>query len=79
MAKDATLQGKNGSLVTDVDNNSIGQLAGLRKGDIVKRLDGLPVNTINTLDNVINKTSLAGGVLFLVERNGRNIYITMKQ
>ena len=79
MAKDATLQGKNGTLVTDVDNNSIGELAGLRKGDIVKRLDGLPVNTIDTLDNVINKTSLAGGVLFLVERNGRNIYITMKQ
>ncbi len=78
-AKDVTVQNKKGTLVSDVDRNAAGELAGIQKGDIVKRLNGLPVNDIDTLDRVINTTSLAQGILFLVERNGRDIYITVKQ
>ena len=78
-AKNINLQGKSGTLVSDVDRNSAAELAGLHKGDVVKRLNGLPINTVDELDKVINSTSIVQGILFLVDRNGRNIYITVKQ
>jgi serine protease Do len=79
IGKNPNLQGKRGSLLSDVDRNSSAQLAGLQKGDVVKRLNGQPVNTIDELDKVVNTTSIAQGILFLVDRHGRNIYITVQQ
>jgi len=77
-AKDQTLQGKTGTLIKDVDRNSSGELAGIQKGDVVRRLNGLPVNDINSLDRVVNGANIAQGILFLVDRNGRSIYLTIK-
>jgi serine protease Do len=79
VAKDNRLQGKRGALVKDVDGGSAAENAGLRKGDIVKRVNGVPVNNIDVLDQVVGAVQLDRGVLMQIERDGRTFFITMVQ
>lgn len=77
-AKKQELQGLTGTLVSDVDRNSLADWAGIQKGDVVKQINGLPVDTMDELDNVVNKSNAGQGVLFLLNRNGRDIFLTVQ-
>ncbi len=79
VAKNPMLAGKSGALISDVEQNSVAEQAGLQKGDLVKRLNGMPVNTIGELERVINASDTRQGVLFLLERSGREVYLTARQ
>ncbi|MBF0219281.1 MAG: trypsin-like peptidase domain-containing protein [Gammaproteobacteria bacterium] len=78
IAKTPALNGKQGSLVGDVDKLSAAANAGVLKGDIVKRINGIPANSTETITQQINSADLVNGVLFLIERDGRNIYLTLQ-
>ncbi len=79
VAKKPELMGKQGSHVGDVDRLSLAEQFGLQKGDVIRRINGVPVNEIAELERAINSASLSQGVLLLLERNGRAIYLTVKQ
>ncbi len=77
-AKKPELQGLKGTLISDVDRNSTAEWAGMQKGDIVKQINGLPVNSMDELDRVVKMSNAGQGVLFLLNRNGRDIYLTVQ-
>jgi S1-C subfamily serine protease len=79
IAKKPELQGKKGALVGDLDPQSLAEGFGLQKGDIIRRINGIPVNDMLELERAINTARLSQGVLLLLERNGRAIYLTLKQ
>jgi serine protease Do len=76
MAKKRELNGKKGIYVNDVDRNSLAEQITLQKGDIIQRINGSPVNSMAGLERAINAADLKQGVLFLLERNGRALYLT---
>ncbi|QFY89630.1 trypsin-like peptidase domain-containing protein [Magnetovirga frankeli] len=79
MAKKPELQGKKGSLAGDVGPGSLAERFGMQKGDIIRRINGTPVNDMLELERAINAARLNQGVLLLLERNGRAIYLTIRQ
>ncbi|MBF0471240.1 MAG: magnetochrome domain-containing protein [Gammaproteobacteria bacterium] len=79
VGKNPELAGKSGFLIGDVDRGSVAEMAGIRKGDLLKRFNGVPLTDNSNLQQLIDSSSLTTGVLVLVERNGRNIYMTLQQ
>ncbi|MBF0255926.1 MAG: PDZ domain-containing protein, partial [Gammaproteobacteria bacterium] len=79
LAKKPELLGKKGTYVNDVDRLSLAAQYALQKGDIIKRINGVAVNSLDELERAINAANLNQGVLLLLERNGRALYMTIKQ
>ncbi|QEP43990.1 PDZ domain-containing protein [Ectothiorhodospiraceae bacterium BW-2] len=78
IVKNPQLMGKQGAWISDVDRNSVAEANGLQKGDLLKRINGQPVTDMATLESAINGADISQGVLLLLERNGRNLYLTLQ-
>ncbi|MFQ5481041.1 MAG: DegQ family serine endoprotease [Thermodesulfobacteriota bacterium] len=52
--------------------------AGLKAGDIILEINRSPIKDIKSYNEVINKKTKAGNVLFLIERRHSTIYVVVK-
>ena len=67
------LPGEAGILVLDVPQASLGAAAGLRKGDVVVRLDGKAVDTVRDLQRLYAESPAFGTVNITIWRGQREI------
>jgi serine protease Do len=70
MAKAFNTSNTQGALISDVTANSPAERAGLQKGDIIREVDGRPVDNSNQLRNRINMLPPETSVTLKVDRNG---------
>ena len=67
---------KSGVIISEIKNSSVAQEGGLQIGDIILRINNLPVNTIKDYSKIINKyKDGTGSFLFLIKRQGVTIFI----
>ena len=71
LAESMNLRRNEGALVTSVEPRSSAERAGLRSGDIIVAVDGVPVRSSTQLRNRIGLMRVNQDVEMLVERNGR--------
>lgn len=65
--------------VVDTENGSVNpsEICGLLIGDIIKKIDGVEINSIKQLINLIEK-SQGNEMIFNIQRNGKNMNISFK-
>lgn len=57
--------------IISVIKDSPAEAAGLRKGDIIKKIDSRPVNSLGTLVSEVGNRPTGTGILFTISRAGR--------
>jgi len=57
-------------LIEEVTPGSPAERAGLRKGDVVAKVDGIPVRTATQLRNKVGLTPVGKELQLTIERNG---------
>jgi len=55
LAKYFGLSDKNGALIAGINDGAPAQKAGLKERDIIKQVDGIPVNSVRELINIVGK------------------------
>lgn len=78
LAKKLDLPAKSGLLVVQVDNNSPAAEAGLVPGDIILEVDQTAVIDLAEFNRRVKELKDGDTVLFLVDRGGTTIYITLR-
>ena len=71
VAKNAGLKNLNGVLVEDVRRNGAADEAGLRPGDVIKKLDGKSINSKSSFEEFISSKSPGDALAVQYERDGR--------
>ncbi|MBF0629864.1 MAG: trypsin-like peptidase domain-containing protein [Magnetococcales bacterium] len=72
------LTGKWGGLVTDIDPGAQAQRAGIKKGDLVVAINGVPVLSAQALDQAIKSVKSQTGVLVEIERMKQRMFATLQ-
>ena len=67
-----------GVIITQVENNSPADEAGLRQGDIILEIDQEPINDLAQFNRKIEAYKAGDTILFLVKRQGMSLYLTLK-
>lgn len=78
LASGLGLKDINGVLVADVDANAAAGRAGIKRGDVIKKIDNDPVSNPNTLRNKIAMTEPGTEVTVTVLRDGKEQNIKVK-
>ena len=71
VAKNAGLKNLNGVLVEDVRRDGAADEAGLRPGDVIKKLDGKSINSKSSFEEFISSKSPGDALAIQYERDGR--------
>ena len=79
MAREKGVDPSEGVLITRVEPASPAAESGLRTGDIILEVDRKPVNDAESLSRILQETSGKGSLLFLVNRDGRTIFLAVKR
>ncbi len=66
-----------GLVVVDVDPNSVAGSEGITQGDVILQANQQEVNTTDQLKTQLKKGKDRGAVMFLVKRQGQNIFIAL--
>lgn len=67
-----------GLLVTEVKSGSPAESADMRRGDVIWKANGHPVNSISEFRRILSKaTKEKGVVLLLIKRHGQNLFRTI--
>lgn len=67
-----------GLLVLEVEDGSAAMESGVSAGDVIVEANGLPVNTVKALRDVVQGDAKAkGAVMLLMQRQGRNVFRTI--
>jgi serine protease Do len=77
MAKNYGLSRTSGVIVVRVENGSPAEQAGLAAGDIIVEIDKKPVKDIETLNNLLAGVKEGQTILFLIDRGGTTIFVTL--
>jgi serine protease Do len=72
------LSKEEGLVVTSVEKGSPAAEAGLRPGDLILEVDRKPVKELQKFQEMIHSYAPSDTVLFLIERNGHSIFVTLK-
>jgi serine protease Do len=78
LAKKLELAAQSGLLVVHVENNSAAAEAGFVPGDIILEVDQKAVKDLAEFNSKINELKEGDTLLFLVNRGGPTIYITLR-
>lgn len=77
MAKNYGLSRTSGVIIVEVETGSPAEQAGLAPGDIIVEIDKKPVNDIQTLNNLLAGVKEGHTILFLIDRGGTTIFVTL--
>ena len=77
MAKNYDLSRTSGVVIVQVESGSPAAEAGLTPGDIIVEIDKRPVKDIKTLNNLLAGIKEADTILFLIDRDGTTIFVTL--
>ena len=66
-----------GVLVIDVDHGSVGQLAGLRRGDLITRVNGTRVRNAQALQQLVAALPSGALVRLNIRRQRRHIFVVL--
>jgi len=66
----------NGVIITHVEPGSVAAESGIMKGDIIKEINRLPIDSISDYNDAMNKNS--GNILFLVKRGRSTLWVVVK-
>jgi S1-C subfamily serine protease len=75
---DLTLQDDQGVLIARVMRNSPAARAGLRAGDVIRRINGQPVTKAEQVQQSVENASIGGTLQLEVRRNGQTITLTVQ-
>jgi serine protease Do len=80
LRKQLGLRAANGVLVTGVSDDSYAAFAGLRRGDVITEINRKTVKSIKDVETALKSSKdKPRDLLFLIERNGRNQLIVLRQ
>jgi serine protease Do len=77
MVKNYNLSRTSGVIIVQVENGSPAAEAGLTPGDIIVEVDKKPVKDVNTLNNLLAGVKEGQTILFLIDRGGTTIFVTL--
>lgn len=75
--KEYNLKTNNGVVITNIKENSIAHLSGLRKGDVILEVNREKVKDIANFNKKIKKVLGKKIILFLINRQGNQIYLSI--
>jgi serine protease Do len=75
VARDLGLDPPQGVVVRDVRNDSPAANAGIRPGDVIVAIDRQPVKNVEDMKSALQKHPAGTPALFLVRREGGNLYV----
>jgi serine protease Do len=78
LVKSMSLDGDKGALVAQVQPNSPALAAGIKSGDVIKSVDGKPVDTIKELTRMISGMKPGTSVKIALWRDGKDMTVTAK-
>lgn len=78
IAASLKLENPEGVVVSGVDANGPAAEAGLRRGDVVREINRLPIRDIDDYETITSNLRTNATVLLLVERRGSNLYLALK-
>lgn len=78
LADSLSLNETKGIIVTDVEQGSAGEEAGLRRGDIILEVSRKQVNTIKDFKSQIEESRKSGSLVLLVTRDEHSRYVVVK-
>ncbi len=73
-----TVQDDRGILIYSVMKNSPAAKAGLRAGDVIKKINGQGVETAEQVQNAVEASAVGGSLQVEVNRNGRSTTVAVK-
>lgn len=76
-AKALGLDTVTGLVVVDIKQDSIAAAEGIRQGDVILQANQKDVNTTRELQAHVDKSKSRGAVMFLVKRQGQNIFVAL--
>ena len=68
-----------GVVVTEVEPDSVAANAGIRPGDVIKRVNGKDVGSIDSVRSALNAENGGKPTLVMVSRQGANLYVALPQ
>ena len=77
MAKNYNLSRTSGVIIVDVESGSPAGEAGLVPGDIIVEVDKEPIKDLETLNNLLVEVKAGQTILFLIDRGGTTIFVTL--
>ena len=78
MAKNYGLSRTSGVIIVEVESGSLAEEAGLVPGDIIVEVDRKPVSNLEALSRLLAEFKEEDTILFLIDRGGTTIFVTMK-
>jgi len=78
IATSLKLENNDGVVVSGVDASGPAAEAGLRRGDVVREINRLPIHDIEDYESITANLRTDTTVLLLVERRGSNLYVALK-
>lgn len=69
---------ENGVVITSIDQTSPVVDAGLQIGDVITKIENIPINNVNDFKNVQNKFKNNQDLLFTVKRGNINIWVVVQ-
>jgi len=72
IAKAMHIGATEGAVIAQVESGSPADHAGLRRGDVVVAIDGVPIHSATQVRNHVGLKRVGQGVAFTVERGGSN-------
>jgi serine protease Do len=78
LAKTYGLPVTSGLLVIQVGSNTPADEAGIRQKDIILEVEQTPVTDLETFNDIVSKHEKGDTILFLINRQGRTLYLTLE-
>jgi serine protease Do len=78
LAKRLELESDKGVVVTSVEGGSPAEDAGFQEGDVIRQIERQPVGSVAQFGKLMAKYKGEKTVLFLVERGGARLFVTVK-
>ncbi len=78
IAQSLKLENTDGVIISGVEASGPAAEAGLRRGDVVREINRLPITDLDDYETITAKLRTDTTVLLLVERRGSNLYVALK-
>lgn len=78
VARQLRLGETGGVIVAQIEPGSVADEAGIRRGDIIREVNGQSIRKLNDYQAALSKVKKGGVIRLLVKRGERNLYITLR-